>query len=206
MTIRFHPIIHLLSTRVFYAFIVVCFGSCASPFGILQQQHILTDLQSVCHKNDVTLEEAERTLGNFIANGRSLTTTSSSYDVDDTFHIHGWKWHTMSLAHEARRLNSLALKLRDVPLPTQQQVDDEMTDLSALRTVADYTIGFNMRGLHRIENEIFFPLVRQKALSVSERDVVTAFVTVLNQLDKDRSTVKALGTSLVSSFRLNTRR
>lgn len=105
------------------------------------------------------------------------------------FHIHGWKWHTMSLIHQARRLSCLAATGRD---------GDE-----ALRTMAAYTIHFNLRGLHRIENEIFFPTLRQRVVSSSTHLpplVSAAATTVLNQLDQDRQRVAALGTLLVRSF------
>ena len=107
----------------------------------------------------------------------------------------------MSLIHEAQRLSRLAAShdRRDVTKP--------------LRTMAEYTIRFNLHGLHRIENEIFFPTLRQRVLSSSSSFtktnntthrlppmVAAAVTTVLNQLDQDRQRVAAFGTLLVRSF------
>ena len=125
---------------------------------------------------------------------------SAQHPTDHGFHIHGWKWHTMSLIHEAQRLSRLAAShdRRDVTKP--------------LRTMAEYTIHFNLHGLHRIENEIFFPTLRQRVLSSSSSTktnntthllppmVAAAVTTVLNQLDQDRQRVAAFGTLLVRSF------
>ena len=126
---------------------------------------------------------------------------SAQHPTDHGFHIHGWKWHTMSLIHEAQRLSRLAAShdRRDVTKP--------------LRTMAEYTIRFNLHGLHRIENEIFFPTLRQRVLSSSSSFtktnntthrlppmVAAAVTTVLNQLDQDRQRVAAFGTLLVRSF------
>jgi hypothetical protein len=145
-----------------------------------------------------TDDEAENILTRFF---RTIPTGSSS--TSTKFHIQGWRWHTMSLVHEARRLHQLATKL----LPQQQQHPTTTTTTASrtpnfvdLQTVAEYTVDFNMRALHRIERDLFFPWIRKKTRSVAEQDVVHALDAVLNQLDKDRNRMESLGSLLVSSF------
>jgi hypothetical protein len=156
-------------------------------------------------ENDAAdLEEAGNLVSNFLTNGVVHD------DGEVEFHIHGWKWHTMSLIHEARRLSHIAtiLHARSEQDLQREKEKRETTDIvEALRTVVDYTIDFNMRGLHRIEDEVFFPIVRRRISSsssllsnLSKRDqehVTTAITNVLDQLDKDRQRVGMMGTSLV---------
>jgi hypothetical protein len=118
---------------------------------------------------------------------------SAAEPSDGKFYVQGWRWHTMSLAREAGRLEKLASKMQ-MSCPEQ--------DLPALRTAADYVVEFNMKGLHKIEKDLFFPWVRQKINLIGETDVVTAFGTVLDQLESDRKTISRLGTSLVSWIQL----
>lgn len=189
---------------LFFLVVVVCVSG-TTPLGILLGQKRTESRPLICHINDndfTVVQEAENVVKAFISNG-------DQNDHCDEFHIHGWKWHTMSLIHEARRLNRMATALHDRHqqyLEEREEDESDKTEALALRTVADYTIDFNMRGLHRIENDVFFPVLRQRtssAATISERDkvaVTAAISTVLDQLDKDRKGVEALGSSLVRSF------
>ena len=160
----------------------------------------------LCYIKDsdsAAVQEAEIIIKDFITN------SGRNDNDDDGFHIHGWKWHTMSLIHEARRLSHIAATLHDRNLKQNQKRVDEISETESnvlgLKTVADYTIDFNMKGLHRIENEVFFPFLRQRISSysfakISENDkkvVIAAITTVLDHLDKDRKGVEMMGTSLV---------
>jgi hypothetical protein len=108
---------------------------------------------------------------------------------DGKFHVQGWRWHTMSLVRESGRLQKLASRM---------QASCPVEDLPALRRAADYVVGFNMKGLHKIEKDLFFPWVRGKFNAIGESDVVKAFSVVMDQLESDRKTIELLGTSLVS--------
>lgn len=121
-----------------------------------------------------------------------LSSSSSSSAASGVFHVQGWRWHTMSLVLEARRLHQLAVRVLE-----QQQQQDDLSDLTALQTVADYTVNFNLRGLHRIEKDLFFPWVRTKTKTIREKDVVRAFDDVLDQLERDRQRIETLGALLV---------
>ena len=190
-------------TYLFFFIVVVCVSG-TTPLSIVLGHKTTVSKPTICHIKDsesTAIHEAEDVIINFLTNG-------NRNDCDNhEFHIHGWKWHTMSLVHEARRLRHIAATLHDRHQrnPMQDEEMSDTTDVLALRTVADYTVDFNMRGLHRIENEVFFPVLRQRISSSStakilgnDKEVVTAAITtVLNQLDKDRKGVELLGTSLV---------
>jgi hypothetical protein len=105
------------------------------------------------------------------------------------FHVQGWRWHTMSLVREAGRLQKLSSRM---------QASCRVEELPALRMAADYVVGFNMKGLHKIEKDLFFPWVRGKFNAIGESDVVKAFSVIMDQLESDRKTIELLGSSLVS--------
>ena len=56
----------------------------------------------------------------------------------DKFHIHGWRWHTLSLAREVKRLQKLAER--------HQMERSSYVDSKSLKQAADYVIGFNLKG------------------------------------------------------------
>jgi hypothetical protein len=118
-----------------------------------------------------------------------ITRFLDSADNEGKFHVQGWRWHTMSLVREADRLNKLARSLQD---------SSSDKDLPALTEAVDYVVGFNMKGLHKIENDLFFPWVRKKVSEVNESRVVTAFGTLMDQLECERQAIAELGASLVS--------
>jgi hypothetical protein len=112
----------------------------------------------------------------------------------DRFHIHGWRWHTASLVRESGRLCRLAQRAKSV-----EEGDDSDTMVKALQQAADYVVGFNMKGLHRIEADLMFPWMREKLTTI---DAVAAAVTrefssVMSQLESDRKTLVELGDSIV---------
>ena len=86
----------------------------------------------------------------------------------------------MSLVREADRLCELARRSPD--------------DLTSLSQAADYVVGFNMKGLHKVESELFFPWVRKK---VKESTVSKAFETVMDRLELEQRKMHQLGVSLV---------
>jgi hypothetical protein len=116
-----------------------------------------------------------------------------STETGGKFHVQGWRWHTMSLARESGRLQKLASRM---------ERSCRVEDLPALRKAADYVVGFNMKGLHKIEKDLFFPWVRGKFNAIGESDVAKAFSDVMDQLESDRKTIERLGTSLVSFDKL----
>jgi hypothetical protein len=103
----------------------------------------------------------------------------------DDFHVHGWRWHTMSLVREAGRFHKLAMRSKS---------DSTL----ALQEASDYVIGFNLKGLHKIEATLFFPWMREKLTSIDRSELSSAFATVMDELELDRQKVAELGDSIVS--------
>ena len=56
----------------------------------------------------------------------------------EKFHVHGWRWHTLSLRREAKRLQELAER--------RQSEKGSHDKSSSLKQAADYVIGFNLKG------------------------------------------------------------
>jgi hypothetical protein len=104
----------------------------------------------------------------------------------DDFHVHGWRWHTMSLVREAGRFHKLAVRSKS---------DSAL----ALQEASDYVIGFNLKGLHKIEATLFFPWMREKLTSIEKSELSSAFATVMDELELDRQKMAELGDSIVSN-------
>jgi hypothetical protein len=113
----------------------------------------------------------------------------------DDFHVHGWRWHTMSLVREAGRLRNLAQR--------SSSTIETKAIIQPLKQATDYVIGFNLKGLHKIEADLFFPWMREKLTSVDKQDLSDAFATVMDRLESDRQLVEQLGESIVSCFILS---
>jgi hypothetical protein len=69
-------------------------------------------------------------------------------------------------------------------------------DAPVLKDAIDFVVGFNMKGLHSIERELFFPWVRKKLQA--DQKLGKYFDHVLDQLEMDRRKVENLGSQLVS--------
>jgi hypothetical protein len=121
---------------------------------------------------------------------RYLQSSLSESTRPGVFHVQGWRWHTMSLVREARRLHQLAHRLQKEP----QESDNAA---KALYTVADYCVNFNLRGLHRIEKELFFPWLRTKTSSIPDHAAAREFGSILDELERHRQRIESLGVSLV---------
>ena len=125
------------------------------------------------------------------------TTTDSSCPATDVlqrflnqeetgkFHVQGWRWHTLSMVREASRLERLARR-------------SSIDDAAHVQQAAEYVVGFNMKGLHNIERDLFFPWVRKRVEAlVEERSVAKAFGLMMDALEADRVAIERLGKSVV---------
>lgn len=146
---------------------------------------------------DATVEECSSIRGGAGAEGvihAFLSGNGQGGSSLDHFHIHGWRWHTMSLVREVGRLKKLAGRAFS---------KGDSSSLGApLEQAVDYVVGFNLKGLHKIEADLFFPWMRKKLTSVESSNLSNAFATMMDQLESDRKMVAKLGESIVSwSFR-----
>jgi len=109
----------------------------------------------------------------------------------EQFHVQGWRWHTKSLARDARRLRRLALKTN-------------VKTAESLKDASDYVVGFNMMGLHKVESTLFFPWMREKLLGTfrEKSELSTGFSSAMDTLETDRETVAQLGESISKKVRL----
>ena len=100
------------------------------------------------------------------------------------FKVQGWRWHTLSLIREARRLAKAA---------TNTSLD--------LTQAIEYVVGFNMQGLHKIQDELFFPWVRQQIQQRAAPHIAQAFATVIDELEAQEQECRRLGKLLLVSQR-----
>lgn len=159
---------------------------------------VFSVLVVLCHTASLVVlgetrsSQSEATLRNYLESSSS----SSSSPPSGKFYVQGWRWHTMSLVREAGRLREFAQNL------SSSDAEAADTDkLSALKTATEYVVNFNMKGLHSIEKDLFFPWVREKtcnAVEDKDKDVCQAIKNVMDELESDRQKLESVGASLVS--------
>lgn len=122
---------------------------------------------------------------------RYLQSLGSAATSLDNFYVHGWRWHTRSLIREVGRLHKLALKT-------------SLPNATSLQAAAEYVIDFNLRGLHKIETDLFFPWMRKQLTSIRNNNLETskAFAAVMTELEGDRVHVAKLGREILQSAAL----
>lgn len=114
----------------------------------------------------------------------------------DRFHVQGWRWHTLSLVRDARRLENLAIRKLSAGAVGENETP-------GLEKAATHVVDFNMAGLHRIENDLFFPWMREKLCSDDAQDHVrNAFKEILDRFDEDRRHVAKLGQAVMEQAKI----
>ena len=159
----------------------------ATSTTILQSSSIVDSASST--KQECHISNDEKIIQDFIyspsPDGQESLRSSSS--LLSRFHINGWRWHTLSLARESRRLSKLA----------SRTATKDLNEASRLRDAVSYVVDFNMKGLHKIENQVFFPWMREKftrSTSISnDAELSKAFTHVMDRLEKDQRHVAKLG-------------
>eukprot|EP00978_Attheya_sp_CCMP212_P016948 scaffold44817_cov46-Attheya_sp.AAC.3 len=136
------------------------------------------EISSVCFLRGGSLVPAFSPVDDAI---HSFLERSADLAKENQFHVQGWRWHTLSLVRDCRRLERLA-RLTDTPV-------------SYISAAAHHVIDFNMNGLHRIEEDLFFPWLDQRLCGSKQHDkkLAGAFRKVLTELNSERSQVAKLG-------------
>lgn len=119
---------------------------------------------------------------------------TSNPPKSDKFYIQGWRWHTLSLLRDTNRLaNHARTALRFL-------TDDK---IESTQKAVNHVIDFNLKGLYRIEDDVFLPWLRSKLSSdqIGSDDVKNAFQVVLDSVESDRKRVKNLASNI--SFEAN---
>lgn len=174
---------HMLAMMILL-FLLLCVGASAG----LESVAVAPKAATCCSTRESLLENGASSpnlnaILDFIQENRSL---------DDNFHVQGWRWHTLSLARDARRLGSLATKL-------MQNATIDVGDKSLEKAVY-HVIEFNMNALHRIENKTFFPWLKTQLASVEDADLAQAFALVVDDvIDKQRLVAEA-GSNVVCLY------
>ena len=79
--------------------------------------------------------------------------------------MHGWRWHSLAFVRDAKRLERLALQLLQLGDDALCQ-DDGIT----LSRAAEHVIDFNLAGLTNVENDVWFPWLRERLLPACQNE------------------------------------
>lgn len=108
------------------------------------------------------------------------------------FAIHGWRWHSRSVARDAGRLSAAAGE-------ESRRADAGAAPEEAQRAIArlsagvEFLWGFSWRGLRGIESELYFPWLRER-LPAAARPRLDGF-------EEDRRAVESIGRELEELLR-----
>lgn len=140
--------------------------------------------RNVVSSSSKNVVHAESVLRDFLASPEGSV-------PENRFYVHGWRWHTMSVIRESKRLQRLALRLD----PSREE------HLDCLGKAVDYVMGFNQGALRRVET-MFFAWIRQNVDSKNNKsvgEVVKALNTVLDHLDLESKQISKLSLSLTKN-------
>jgi hypothetical protein len=149
---------------------------------------------STTSKEETSLQEDERDVESTIQ-----SFLSSHPSKADKFYIQGWRWHTLSLIRDSRRLEKYAIGVfQDSTSCTRDKLD-------SLQKAADHVINFNLKGLQRIENDVFFPWLREKLINKDmDSNTKKAFQNVMDGVDRDRKQVEEIALSIMLEIKVAT--
>lgn len=164
------------------------------------------------NKNDDISKTAESTISEFLMKHHK--------QKEHKFYIQGWRWHTLSLIRDTSRLEKLALTLLQSSLlpPKASSTESDCTEKQqdAIDLATRHVIDFNMKGLHKVENELFFPWLKERLHSNNydcninnvedemedSNDIEEALLYILNEIEKERDFVFKLGQTVKDQSRL----
>ena len=103
------------------------------------------------------------------------------------FLINGWRWHTASAIRDVRRFQAVLSNTESNFIEPEEVVKA----VERVKNCAKHVFGFNLKGLIRVETEVFFPWLRKLLPASSE--------PIFSDLLLEQSQVKSL-TSQVSNM------
>lgn len=141
-----------------------------------------------CNDSNIVQENAEKAIEKFL-------TSESKPSESDKFFIQGWRWHTLSVIRDSNRLQKYASRIQ------QGGLENASNDsLRSVKEAVNHVIGFNLKGLQRIEDDVFFPWLREKLVNeeLVGTDAKKAFQIVIDSVDCDRKRVEDIASKLRS--------
>lgn len=141
------------------------------------------------YNSNNALELAEKTVVQYLS---SLNNANKRKQVVGKFHLHGWRWHNMSLIRETEKLCKVAQFYKKSPLSIDER------SIANLKDAVDYVVDFNLKKLTRLENEVLMPFLRQQ---FDEHNAVKSSMnTIIDQLETERQILSKLGQQLSSEL------
>ena len=119
----------------------------------------------------------------------------SSTKDKGTYKVLGWRWHTLAVSREAELLRRLAVAMeRDAESLAEYGQDKP----ELLTEAAEYVVNFNMKGLHEIESNQFYPWILRHVAKIETESVADAFQQIVNDIIQDQKDAHLIGADLVS--------
>ena len=121
-----------------------------------------------------------------------------------SYHLHGWRWHGMAVLREIKLLQTLLQQeaSHDDDETTKQSLPPTSSKrachFNVISSVANYSIGFNLKGLHHIESTIFFPwLALQFETRIQDQTTRDAFQRILDTMQEYQEQIHQQGQIVV---------
>jgi len=131
------------------------------------------------------------------ASSDGSSSSTEKQKTSNRFHIQGWRWHTLSLIRDAGRLGRLAEYVSQDIAASRLQSEEHAADM--LDSAAEHVINFNLRGLHSVEDELFFPWLKSKLISSNTQDeesdgilISEAFSNMIENIEAERAFINKL--------------
>jgi hypothetical protein len=130
------------------------------------------------HATDSTCSEDDETIASeYLQNHTSMRVP---------FRIHGWRWHTMAVLRELQILHNVLKS----PLGDSSRHEDIVAAMQ-------HTIGFNMKGLHRVETTLFYPWLTKTFDTIPDSAARLAFQRILFSVKQNQQSLIQHGSFVV---------
>jgi hypothetical protein len=125
--------------------------------------------------------------------------SQNRHGYDDQFHIHGWRWHTLSFVRDSNRLHRLTNEVVKKVAHHHGNHDDFTKQIEILQVAVNHVVNFNLKGLQDIEENLFFPWLRDKL--GSSKEVGKELHRIIDSIDLDRKQVTVLAEKMNMNMR-----
>jgi hypothetical protein len=105
--------------------------------------------------------------------------------ISTRYRVHGWRWHTMSVLRELRLLTNVIHRHASPDL---------------LSELVHHTIGFNLKGLNRVETKLFFPWLNAKFDLIADEPSRNAFQRMLAGVEDYQKQLIQQGQAVVRTY------
>ena len=166
-------------------------------------------IQDDNHSDEITI------IQNFIGEDEKqrIQNNNNNNNNNMNFHFHGWRWHTLSIIRDSSRLQKLADRVLLLTNTNNNNKENQQKIIMSLTKAVDHVIDFNLKGLQRIEGNVFFPWLKDKLTKVDTftqqhdtinnndnndhwKQVSNAFKIIIDDIENDKKKVRTIADNL----------